>query len=120
MKLGLLADIHQHNDDLRQALDAFRQQRVEQVVVLGDVFELGDRIEEACRLLKEVNPIGGEHVVLEIDRTEHIAGAPLRDADLRTIVASPSDPMAAPTDKVLPPPDGNCPPGGKYCTSSLR
>ncbi len=63
MKLGLLADIHEHNDDLRMALDAFRRRRVDQVVVLGDVFELGDRIDESCRLLKEVGAIGvwGNH-----------------------------------------------------------
>lgn len=63
MKLGLLADIHEYNDDLRMALDVFRQQRVDQVVVLGDVLELGDRIGETCRLLSDVGAIGvwGNH-----------------------------------------------------------
>lgn len=63
MKLGLLADIHEHNDDLRTALDVFRRERVDQVVVLGDVFELGDRIDESCRLLTEAGAIGvwGNH-----------------------------------------------------------
>jgi predicted phosphodiesterase len=63
VKLGLLADIHEHNNDLRLALDAFRQEQVDQVVVLGDVLELGNRIGETCRLLQEVGAIGvwGNH-----------------------------------------------------------
>ena len=63
MKLGLLPDIHERNDDLRMALDVFRRERVEQVVMLGDVFELGDRIDECCRLLQDVGAIGvwGNH-----------------------------------------------------------
>jgi hypothetical protein len=63
MKLGLLADIHEHNDDLRAALEAFRRERVEQVVVLGDVVELCERIGETCRLLSEAGAVGvwGNH-----------------------------------------------------------
>ena len=63
MKLGLLADIHEHNNDLRMALDAFRRAQFDQVVVLGDVFEMGDRIDESCRLLEEAGAIGvwGNH-----------------------------------------------------------
>jgi len=63
MKLGLLADIHEHNRHLRMALHAFRHERVDQVVVLGDVIDRGNRIEESCRLLKEVAAIGvwGNH-----------------------------------------------------------
>jgi len=38
MKLGLLTDIHEQVDHLRSALDQFRQERVEQVVFLGDLF----------------------------------------------------------------------------------
>ncbi|NQT17434.1 MAG: metallophosphoesterase family protein [Planctomycetes bacterium] len=63
MKLGLLADVHEHNDDLRMALDVFQQQQVDQVVMLGDILESGDRIEETCRLLSEAGAVGvwGNH-----------------------------------------------------------
>jgi predicted phosphodiesterase len=63
MKLGLLPDIHERNDDVRVALAAFREERADQVVVLGDLFEMGDRIEETCRLLEECGAVGvwGNH-----------------------------------------------------------
>ena len=50
MKLGLLTDIHEHVENLRTALDRFRVEQVNQIVVIGDVFEMGHRIEETCRL----------------------------------------------------------------------
>ncbi len=63
MRLGLIADIHEHVEFLRVALDRFRQKRVDQIVVLGDVFEMGERIEETCRLLAEAHAVGvwGNH-----------------------------------------------------------
>jgi len=63
MKLGLLADIHESNEHLHVALDQFRAEGVDQVVVLGDLFEMGERIEETCRLLDEVGAVGvwGNH-----------------------------------------------------------
>ncbi len=63
MKLGLLADIHEHNDHLRAALDCFREQHVDQVVVLGDVFEMGKYLEDSCRLLLDAGAVGvwGNH-----------------------------------------------------------
>jgi predicted phosphodiesterase len=63
MKLGLLTDIHEHVDHLRTALQSFRQQNVDLVVVIGDVFERGKNLDEACRLLAEVGAIGvwGNH-----------------------------------------------------------
>ena len=63
MKLGLLADIHEHNDDLRIALDVFQRQQVDHVVVLGHILELGERIEETCRLLSGAGAVGvwGNH-----------------------------------------------------------
>ena len=30
-----------------------------------------------------------EHVVLEVDRAQHVADPPLRDADLRAVIAGP-------------------------------
>jgi hypothetical protein len=63
MRLGLIADIHEQVEFLRAALDRFRQQQVDRVVVLGDVFETGERIEETCRLLAEAQAVGvwGNH-----------------------------------------------------------
>ena len=58
MKLGMLADIHEQNVRLRSALERFRQDMVDQVVVLGDAFELGERIEETVRLLRQARAIG--------------------------------------------------------------
>ena len=63
MKLGLLTDIHEHVEFLRLALARFERQRVEQIVVIGDTFETGQRIDETCRLLAEARAIGvwGNH-----------------------------------------------------------
>lgn len=63
MKLGILADIHEHVENLRGSLALFARQRVEQVVVLGDVFRLGLEIEETARLLEEAGALGvwGNH-----------------------------------------------------------
>jgi hypothetical protein len=63
MRLGLIADIHEHVEFLRVALNRFRRERVDRIVVLGDVFETGERIEETCRLLAEAHAVGvwGNH-----------------------------------------------------------
>lgn len=72
MKLGLITDIHEQVELLRAALDRFRRESVDRVVVIGDVFQMGERIEETCRLLAEVDAIGvwGNHdygLCVEID-----------------------------------------------------
>ncbi len=63
MKLGLITDIHEHNEYLRTALDRFHSEGVDQVIVIGDLFELGRHIQETCQLLQQVNAIGvwGNH-----------------------------------------------------------
>jgi hypothetical protein len=63
MKLGLITDIHEQVDPLQWALDLFGRQQVEQIVVLGDVFEMGRQIEETCRLLAAAQAVGvwGNH-----------------------------------------------------------
>jgi hypothetical protein len=63
MKLGLITDIHENTEFLRIALDRFAKENVDQIVMLGDVFELGERIEETCRLLANAKTIGvwGNH-----------------------------------------------------------
>jgi predicted phosphodiesterase len=63
MKLGLIADIHEDVDALRLALDRFRTLRVDQVVCLGDVVAMNDRLAETCRLLADTGVVGvwGNH-----------------------------------------------------------
>ncbi|MGH7201612.1 MAG: metallophosphoesterase family protein [Planctomycetaceae bacterium] len=63
MKFGLLSDIHEETELLRAALDRMERQRVDRVIVLGDVFCTGERIDETCRLLAETGAIGvwGNH-----------------------------------------------------------
>lgn len=63
MKLGLITDIHEHVEYLRLALRHLREHQVDQIVMIGDVFQMGQEIEETCRLLAEANVIGvwGNH-----------------------------------------------------------
>ncbi len=63
MKLGLLTDVHEEVKLLQGALDVFRCQRVDQVVLLGDVVSMAERLDETCRLLAAAGTIGvwGNH-----------------------------------------------------------
>lgn len=63
MRLGLLTDIHEHVGYLRLALEALKQQQVDQIVVIGDIFEMGRHLNETCQLLAEAGAIGvwGNH-----------------------------------------------------------
>lgn len=63
MKLGLISDIHEDVVNLQKALDRFQAEGVDQVVMIGDIFEMGKHIKETCRLLKAANVIGvwGNH-----------------------------------------------------------
>lgn len=63
MRLGLLADIHEEADLLRLALDQFRRQAVDRVVVLGDVADAGERLVETALLLVGAGAVGvwGNH-----------------------------------------------------------
>lgn len=63
MKLGLITDIHEHVDLLRIALARLAKERVDKIVFIGDIVELGERLEETCRLLAEAKVIGvwGNH-----------------------------------------------------------
>ena len=85
MKLGILADIHEHAKELRQAIDVLQQHGADRFVVLGDVFDRGKRIEETVRLLRDVAAIGvwGNHDIgLCFDPTETVCqrySAPVLD-----------------------------------------
>ncbi len=63
MRLGILTDIHEDVPRLTLALQHFRQQAVEQVVLLGDVFETGQQLRETVALLAETGVVGvfGNH-----------------------------------------------------------
>ena len=63
MKFGLVTDIHEHVEFLRVALDRFRQEQVDQIVVIGDIFETGEQVEETCQMLAEAKAVGvwGNH-----------------------------------------------------------
>jgi hypothetical protein len=65
MRLGLLADIHEHSRRLQKAITVLREHGAERFVVLGDVFDTGKRIEQTVRLLQEVQAVGvwGNHDV---------------------------------------------------------
>src|SRR5215471_13893123 len=75
MRLGILADIHEHTRQLRQAIAVLQQHGAERFVVLGDVFETGKRIEQTVRLLQQVEAVGvwGNHDVgLCFDPSEQV------------------------------------------------
>ncbi len=51
MRLGILADIHEDLEHLRRALAVLQDQKVDRLVLLGDIFETGGRIEETVEVL---------------------------------------------------------------------
>lgn len=63
MKLGILADIHEQDDELRKSIEVLRRHRADCFIVLGDVCEMGKRMEETVALLRDVAAIGvwGNH-----------------------------------------------------------
>jgi hypothetical protein len=63
MKLGLLADIHEQTKELGKAIAVLQQHGADRFVVLGDVFETGNRMEETVDLLGQVAAVGvwGNH-----------------------------------------------------------
>lgn len=63
MLLGLIADIHEAADLLREALEEFRRRGVEEVVFLGDLCAMHQRLEETVALLRGANASGvwGNH-----------------------------------------------------------
>ena len=65
MKLGLLADIHEQTEQLRNAIAVLQRHGADRFVVLGDVFETGKRMEETVGLLRQVGAVGvwGNHDV---------------------------------------------------------
>ncbi|MFO0950632.1 MAG: metallophosphoesterase family protein [Isosphaeraceae bacterium] len=72
MRLGILADVHEHLGHLRAALDAFRAEGVDRVVLVGDLFELGRRLDAAVALFDgfQVEGVWGNHDFLVCETPE--------------------------------------------------
>jgi predicted phosphodiesterase len=63
MRLGILADIHEHVGALQRSLAVLKDRGVDRFVFLGEVFELGHRLEETVTLLADAGAVGvwGNH-----------------------------------------------------------
>jgi len=63
VKLGILADVHEDVQRLTLALQSFGREKVDQVVLLGDVFDTGKHLHETVDLLAKAGVIGvwGNH-----------------------------------------------------------
>ncbi len=63
MKIALLADIHESNENLKSAIDRLSHEAIDRWLVLGDIFETGERILETVHLLKSIGAEGvwGNH-----------------------------------------------------------
>lgn len=63
MKLGLITEIHEHVVTLRRALAHLAELGASKIVMIGDVVEMGRRLEGTCPLLAEAQVVGvwGNH-----------------------------------------------------------
>ncbi|MCR9119888.1 MAG: metallophosphatase family protein, partial [bacterium] len=63
MRLGLITDIHEEADRLRIALDRLAKEKVDKIVMIGDVVAMGEQLPETCALLKQSGAVGvwGNH-----------------------------------------------------------
>lgn len=63
MKLGLITDVHEDVPRLEAALALLRREAVDQIVLIGDVASLFQRLEATCQLLWDAQVVGvwGNH-----------------------------------------------------------
>jgi predicted phosphodiesterase len=63
MRLGLLADIHEAVDLLREAIELFRRRGVDEIICLGDFCAMHSHLEETVDLLRGAGVVGvwGNH-----------------------------------------------------------
>ena len=63
MRIGILSDIHEDIERLHIALELLSDRKPGRLVMLGDVFDHGERIVEACRILSAAGVPGvwGNH-----------------------------------------------------------
>jgi hypothetical protein len=76
VKIGIVADIHEDVEGLRRALDRLTEARMDRLVVLGDLFTMGKRIQETVALLEEAGAVGvwGNHELgLYVEGSEVLA-----------------------------------------------
>lgn len=63
MLLGLITDIHEDVPRLRAAVDHLRRERVDQIVMIGDVCSMTERLAETCAILaaEGITGVWGNH-----------------------------------------------------------
>ncbi len=63
LRIGILSDIHEAVEPLERALVALRELGAERIVVLGDLLDMGERIDAVVRLLTSAGATGvwGNH-----------------------------------------------------------
>ena len=67
MKIGIVTDVHEAVEPLREAIAEFRRQQVDCVVTIGDTCDLytakASRADDVVALLREANAVGvwGNH-----------------------------------------------------------
>jgi len=63
VRIGILSDIHEDIERLHIALELLSDRKPDRLVMLGDVFDHGERIAEACRILAAAGAQGvwGNH-----------------------------------------------------------
>ncbi|HYT89142.1 MAG TPA: metallophosphoesterase family protein [Gemmataceae bacterium] len=63
MRIGILADVHEHIPRLQAALERCQRENVDRLVLLGDVFDVGRRLTETVALLAQAGVVGvwGNH-----------------------------------------------------------
>jgi predicted phosphodiesterase len=63
MRIGIIADIHEDVEALQQAIDLLRGEKVDRLLVLGDLFYAGQRVAETVDALAAAGVVGvwGNH-----------------------------------------------------------
>jgi predicted MPP superfamily phosphohydrolase len=63
MRIAILADIHEHLENLRWAISILHERGADRLVFLGDLFDTGHCLEASVELLAESGTIGvwGNH-----------------------------------------------------------
>ena len=85
MRLGLLADVHERVENLNRAIVRCRQEGADRLILLGDVYECGERFGETVAVLREhrVEGVWGNHefgICHEPDQTiVNLFGGPTLD-----------------------------------------
>ena len=62
-QIGILSDIHATPDPLREALDLFEQEQVDEIICVGDISGYGDDLDTTLQILMKTDChiISGNH-----------------------------------------------------------